>query len=150
MTGWWLASCNPNALRISVGSPRLCTGHPRTDSGLYVLLSGKRAHPQSGRSLLPFFNNSNRSPENSVLCKPEMAGCSRTNKQRDYHYFRRAGLMSNALFQHDSQWQRTRYFHSYLLVKDTCRMVEGSAPCQLMFPQAPCYGIVHSQYEVIG
>lgn len=90
VAGLWLASHNPSALSILMGSPRLPTGLPRTDSALQVLLSGKIPYPRRGRSLLPFFSNSNISPENSVLCKPELAGCSQTNKQGDYHYFRRA------------------------------------------------------------
>lgn len=135
-----LALCNSNALSISAVSPRLCTGLSRADSGLHMLLSGKRAYPQRGWSLLPPSNNSNRSPENWVLCKPEVTGCSQTNKQGDYHCSRRAVLMASALVWHISWWHGTRHFQSY-----TCRMTEGSDPCQLMLPWAHCYGIICSQ-----
>lgn len=150
VTGLWLAPCNPTALSISAVSPRLCTGLSRTDSGLHVLLSGKTAYPQRGWSLLPSSNNSNRSPENWVLCEPEVTGCSQNNKQGDYHCSRRAVLMASALARHDSWWHGTRHFHSYLLAKDTCRMTDGSDLCELMLPWAHCYGIICSQYYVIG
>lgn len=139
----------PQCLQHLSRLPRFHAGLPRTDSGLYVLLSGKRAYPHRGRILLPFFNNSNRSPENSVLCKPEVAGCSQTDKYCQ-RCSRRALLMSPALVQRDSQWHRTRHFQLCLLAKDTRGMAEGSVLCQPMFPRAPCYGIIHSQYEVTG
>jgi len=78
MLGDWFMAGNSSASGIAVGSPRLHTGLSGTDSGLSMVLSGKRVYPQKGRSLLAFLNNSHRSPENSVLCKPGVAGCSQT------------------------------------------------------------------------
>lgn len=107
MTSLWMAPCNPHALTISAGSAQ---GSPGQTLALLCLFLEERAYLHRGRRLLPFFNNGNRSPENSFLCKPELAGCAQTNKQGDYHCSRRAVLMSNALVQCDSRWHRTRPF----------------------------------------
>lgn len=124
-------------------SPQDSAQDPPDQLCLYLLFSGKRAYPQRGRSLLLFLSNSSRSPENSVLCKPEGAGCSQTNKE--------IITTSEELFKCPvsclAQDQALP-----LIPPDWGHMWigRGSVLCQLLFPQAPCYGIIHYQDKVMG